>query len=50
MVCHTKGRRVFDDMVLKRIFESKRDKVTGGWRRLYNGSFTTCSHHHIFLQ
>jgi hypothetical protein len=26
--------RVFEDRVLRRIFGSKRDKVTGGWRKL----------------
>ena len=28
--------RVFDNMVLKRIFGHRRDKVTGEWRRLHN--------------
>jgi hypothetical protein len=28
--------RVFENRVLKRIFGSKRDDVTGGWRQLYN--------------
>jgi hypothetical protein len=28
--------RVVDKRVLKRIFEPKRDRVTGGWRKLYN--------------
>jgi hypothetical protein len=28
--------RVFEDRVLKRIFEPKRDKVTGEWRKLHN--------------
>ena len=28
--------RVFENMVLKRIFGPKRDKVTGEWRRLHN--------------
>jgi hypothetical protein len=27
---------VFENRMLKKIFESKRDKVTGKWRRLYN--------------
>jgi hypothetical protein len=27
--------RVFENMVLKRIFGAKRDEVTGGWRKLY---------------
>jgi hypothetical protein len=28
--------RVFENKVLRRIFESKRDEVTGGWRKLHN--------------
>jgi hypothetical protein len=28
--------RVFDIRVLRRIFRPKRDKVTGGWRKLHN--------------
>jgi hypothetical protein len=28
--------RVFENMVLRRIFGSKRDGVTGEWRRLHN--------------
>jgi hypothetical protein len=28
--------RVFENRVLKRIFGSKRDEVTGGWRKLHN--------------
>jgi hypothetical protein len=28
--------RVFENRVLRRIFGPKRDKVTGGWRRLHN--------------
>ena len=28
--------RVFENMVLKRIFGSKRDEVTGEWRKLHN--------------
>jgi hypothetical protein len=27
---------VFENRVLKRIFRSKRDEVTGGWRKLHN--------------
>jgi len=29
-------QRVFENMVLRRIFEPRRDKVTGEWRRLHN--------------
>jgi len=28
--------RVFENSVLRRIFEPKRDEVTGDWRRLHN--------------
>jgi hypothetical protein len=28
--------KVFENRVLRRIFGSKRDEVTGGWRKLYN--------------
>jgi hypothetical protein len=28
--------RVFKNRVLRRIFGSKRDEVTGGWRKLHN--------------
>jgi len=32
-----RGRlRVFENMVLRRIFEPKRDEVTGEWRKLHN--------------
>jgi hypothetical protein len=30
------GLRVFENRVLRRIFGSKRDEVTGGWRKLHN--------------
>jgi hypothetical protein len=29
--------RVFENRVLRRIFEPKRDEVTGEWRKLHNG-------------
>jgi hypothetical protein len=29
-------RRVFEKRVQRRIFEPKRDEVTGGWRKLHN--------------
>jgi hypothetical protein len=29
-------RRVFENRVLRRIFGTKRDGVTGGWRKLHN--------------
>jgi hypothetical protein len=28
--------RVFENRMLRRIFELKRDEVTGGWRKLHN--------------
>jgi hypothetical protein len=28
--------RVFENRMLRRIFEPKRDEVTGGWRKLHN--------------
>jgi hypothetical protein len=28
--------RVFDNRVLRRMFELKRDEVMGGWRKLHN--------------
>jgi hypothetical protein len=28
--------RVFENRVLRRIFGTKRDRVTGGWRKLHN--------------
>jgi hypothetical protein len=28
--------RVFENMVLRRIFRPRRDEVTGEWRRLHN--------------
>jgi hypothetical protein len=31
-----KKLRVFENMVLRRIFVPKRDEVTGGWRKLHN--------------
>jgi hypothetical protein len=29
--------RIFEDRLLRRIFEPKRDEVTGDWRKLHNG-------------
>jgi len=29
-------RRVFENMVLRRIFGPRRDEITGEWRRLHN--------------
>jgi hypothetical protein len=38
--------RVFEKMVLRRIFGPKRDEVTGEWRRLHNEGLY---HHQIFF-
>jgi hypothetical protein len=37
--------RVFEYRVLRRIFGHKRREVVGGWRRLHNESFITCTLH-----
>jgi hypothetical protein len=41
LVCHFEEGtyirlRVFENRMLRRIFEPKRDKVTGEWRKLHN--------------
>jgi hypothetical protein len=36
LVSDVKGLRVFENRVLRRIFGSKRDEVTGEWRKLLN--------------
>jgi hypothetical protein len=36
-------RRVFENRVLRRIFELKRDEVTGEWRKLHNVELKLCS-------
>jgi hypothetical protein len=33
--------RVFENRVLRRIFEPKRDDIMGEWRKLYNGEIHT---------
>jgi hypothetical protein len=38
--------RVFENGVLRRIFEPKRDEVTGGWKNYIMRSFINCT----FLQ
>jgi hypothetical protein len=35
--------RVFEKRVLRRTFVLKRDKITGGWRKLYNEG-----HHNLY--
>jgi hypothetical protein len=32
--------RVFENRVLRKVFGSKRDKVTGEWRRLLDGGIS----------
>jgi len=39
--------RVLENRVLRKIFGPKRDKVTGGWRRLHNELLVICTHHQI---
>jgi len=39
--------RVFENMVLRRIFGPRRDEVTGEWRRLYNEELMICTAHPI---
>ena len=34
--------RVFENMVLRRIFGPRRDEVTGEWRRLHNEELNDC--------
>ena len=40
--------RVFENMVLRRIFGPRRDEVTGEWRRLHNEELMICTAHPIF--
>jgi hypothetical protein len=41
--------RVFENRVLRRIFGTKRDEVTGEWRKLHSGGSIICTHHQILL-
>jgi hypothetical protein len=41
--------RIFENGVLKRIFGSKRDEVTGKWRKLLNGELHNFIHRQILL-
>jgi hypothetical protein len=36
LVSNTKGGRVFENRVLRRMFRLKRDEVTVDWRKLHN--------------
>jgi len=40
--------RVFENVVLKRIFEPKRNDITGEWRILYIESFMICTQNILF--
>ena len=39
--------KVFENMVLRRIFGPRRDEVTGKWRRLQNEELNCCTPHQI---
>jgi hypothetical protein len=39
--------RIFENRVLKRIFETKRDKVIGGWENYIMKSFVTYTLRHV---
>ena len=39
--------RVFENMVLRRIFGPRRDEVTGEWRRLQHEELMICTPHPI---
>jgi hypothetical protein len=41
--------RVFENRVLRRIFGPKRDKVTGGWRKLHNEELMVCTLRPVLL-
>jgi hypothetical protein len=41
--------RVFENRVLRRVFGSKRDKVTGEWRKLHIEELHSCTHPQILL-
>jgi len=40
--------RVSESVVMRRIFGSKRDEVTGEWRKLHNEEFMICTPHEEF--
>jgi hypothetical protein len=46
-----KSLKVFENRVLRRIFEPKKDEVIGGWRKLHNyRSFITCTLRQVHLE
>jgi hypothetical protein len=42
--------RVFEKRVLRRIFGTKRDGLTGGWRKCITRSFIICTLHQVKLE
>jgi hypothetical protein len=41
--------RVFENMVLRRIFGHRKDEVTGGWRKLLNEIYNLFSSLYLIL-
>jgi len=41
---------VFGNRVLRRIFGSKRNEVTGEWRKLHNEGLVICTAHPILFE
>jgi len=41
--------RVFENRVLRRIFGSKRNEITGEWTKLHNEEQMICNSHPILL-
>jgi len=44
------GLRVFENMVLRRIFGPNRDEVTGKWRKLLNEELNDLCISHVVVQ
>lgn len=42
--------RVFKKMELKKIFGSRRDKVTGNWKKMHDENFIICTFHQKLLE
>jgi hypothetical protein len=40
---------VFENMVLMRLFEPKRDEETGEWKKLLNEDLNVCTHHPLLF-
>jgi hypothetical protein len=40
---------MFENRVLKRIFEPKRDEIRGGWRKFHNEELHNCTLYEILL-